>query len=147
MIIGVMILITLFVPYAALYWFVILWPLEAIIGVGTYAILWAYFPDHQNYARFQILTPGVIMGSVFLGIFNMLFGIVIVLYCMGKTMKKGVILSALLTFFFPLYQAFLYLPQLYELEILEYIGPIPIQLIIGLIIAKRYGPQEIDSPW
>jgi hypothetical protein len=147
--IGVMILITLFIPYAALYWFTIFLPveMEAIVGVGIYAILWAYFPDHHNYARFQIFTLGIIMGSAILGIFNILFGIVVVRYCMGKTKKRNVDLSALLTFFFPLYQAFLYLPHLYELGILEYIGPIPIQLIIGLIIAKRYGPREIDSPW
>ena len=144
-----MILITLFIPYAALYWFTIFLPvgMEAIVGVGIYAILWAYFPDHRNYARFQIFTPGVVMGSVILGIFNILFGLVVVRYCKGKTRKMSVILSALLTFLFPIYQAFLYLPHLFELEILEYIGPIPIQVIAGFIIAKRYGPQEIDSPW
>ncbi len=146
-IIAIMATVTLLVPYAVLYWFLI--GNEAIMGIGVYAVLWAVIlPTGHDNIVLRMLDPGVVWGGIMFGIFNILFGAIVVRYCQGKTARKWVILSGILTLVIPLCQAAIYIPYLASHgRVGDYIGPIPIQLVVGLFIARRYAPQTSDSPW
>lgn len=145
-IIAIMATVTLLVPYAILFWF--LMGTEAVGGVGIYAILWAIFPYHaHDNIVLWILDSRVIFGGAIFGIFNILFGAEVVRYCKGTTARKWLILSGILTLVIPLYQAIIFFPYLARTGHAQYIGPIPIQLVVGLFIAKRYAPKTSDTPW
>jgi len=60
---------------------------------------------------------------------------------------KKMLIAGVLTFTIPLYQAFLFLPHLLMIGHLYYIGPMPIQLIVGILIARKYSPKPADVPW
>jgi hypothetical protein len=159
------ILITLFTPFAVFYY--VLAGNMASMGPNIiYALLWAYIPSanldlagtsifgiflpidpSSVFYGFHILNPLVLLWAPVNGFFNILFAVQVIRYIQDKTSMKKTIIAGVLTFTIPLYQAFLFLPHLLMIGHPYYIGPIPIQLVVGLLIARKYGPKSVDAPW
>jgi len=159
------ILITLFVPFAVFY-YVLAGNMASIGGNIIYALLWAYIPPSANwdlagtsifgifllidpssvFYGLHILNPLVLLWAPVNGFFNILFAVQVIRYIQDKTSMKKTIIAGVLTLVIPLYQTFLYLPYLLAIG-LYFIGPIPIQLVVGLLIARKYGPKPADAPW
>ena len=161
----VWILITLFVPFAVFYY--VLAGNMASMGPNIiYALLWAYIPSanldiagtsifgiflpidpSSVFYGFHILNPLVLLWAPVNGFFNILFAVQVIRYIQDKTSMKKMLIAGVLTFTIPLYQAFLFLPHLLMIGHFYYIGPIPIQLIVGILIARKYSPKPMDAPW
>ena len=164
-VLGTWILITLFAPFAVYYYIIIL--NSSTIGTIVYALLWAYLPDNSNpdiggssilgqilpvqpdsaFYGYHILNPGALLYAPVFGFFTILFAVQLVRYIQGKTSARKTIIAGLLTFAIPLYQIYLFAPYLLMVGHPFFIGPIPIQLIVGIIIAKKYSPKPLDKPW
>ena len=162
----VWILITLFVPFAVFY-YVLAGNMSSIGGNIIYALLWAWIPPSANldlagtsifgiflpvdpssvFYGFHILNPLVLLWAPVNGFFNILFAVQVIRYIQNKTSMKKTIVAGLLTFAIPLYQIFLFAPHLMLIGDPVYIGPIPIQLIVGILIARKYSPKPVDVPW
>ncbi len=160
------ILVTLFVPTAIFFWLIA--GNMALVGSTVYSLLWIYSLDVPNYDFMgtsifgiflpvdpssvffgvHILNPLILMWVPLYGGFNILFAVQVVRYVKGKASARSSILLGLLTLAMPLFEAVVYLPHVLAYDIyLPYLGPIPIQLIIGLIIMKKYAPKPLDTPW
>ncbi len=140
--------------------------MASIGGNMIYSVLWAYIPPSANWELagtsifgiflpvdpssvfygLHILNPLILVWIPIFGFFNILFAVLVIRHIQGKTSMRKTIIAGLLTLAIPLYQTFLYLP--YLLTIGPYfIGPIPIQLIMGILIARKYSPKPVDVPW
>ena len=159
------ILITLFAPFAIFFWMIV--GNTAAIGDIVYAFLWAYIPEGASndisgpsifgirlpieptsiFSGFHILDPLVLQWVPIFGMFNIFFAVQVVRHTQEKVSFRQVLIIGLLTLAFPLYQTIIYGSQILRYESYFYAGPIPIQLIIGLIIAKKYGPKPLEAPW
>ena len=140
--------------------------MASIGGNMIYSILWAYIPPGANWELagtsifglflpvdpssvfygLHILNPLILMWIPMYGFFNILFAVLVIRHIQNKTSMKKTIIAGLLTLAIPLYQTFLFLPYLLTIGP-YYIGPIPIQLIVGILIARKYSPKPVDAPW
>ena len=161
----VWILVTLFVPSAIFFWMVA--GNMALIGGTVYSLAWVYTIGSTNYDfmgtsflgiflpvdsssvvyGLHILNPLVLMWVPLFGIFNILFSVQVVRYVKGKASYRLSIILGLLTLAMPLYQTAIYLPYVLAYSYFPYTGPVPIQLIIGLLMMKKFGPKPLDAPW
>jgi hypothetical protein len=161
----VWILVTLLVPIGIYFWMIA--GNMALIGGIVYSFLWLYtigpanldfdgtsifgiyIPVDANsiFYGIHILNPLVLIWVPFFGLFNILFAIQVVRHTKGKASLKSTIVVGLLTLAMPLYQTTIYLPIVLRYSYFSYTGPIPIQLILGLCIIKKYSPKPIESPW
>ncbi|MFW9892145.1 MAG: hypothetical protein ACFFFO_08085 [Candidatus Thorarchaeota archaeon] len=160
------ILITLLVP-VSIYFYIIAGNM-AVMGYGIpYALIWTYIPYGANldlvgtsilgiylsidpnsiFSGLHILHPLVMMWVPVYGGFNILFAVQVVRYSKGKTSLRNTIIAGLLTLAIPLYEVAIFLPYMLSDGYLRIIGPIPIQLIVGLILIKKYGPKPLATPW
>jgi len=160
------ILVTLFAPFADFY-YTIAGNMATIGNTIIYALLWAYIPYDNNHDLggasifgmtlpynpdsvlngFHIMNPYILSWIPIFGFSTILFGVLLVRYIQGKTVLRKMIIAGLLAFAIPLYQLYLFVPHLLLIGRPFYIGPIPIQLIVGILIAKKYGPKPPDKPW
>ena len=160
----VWILITIFAPFAVYYY--IIAGNMALMGGSVYALLWAYV-SLNNYAYrgtsflgiflpvdetsifygLHILNPLILSWVPVYGLFNIFFAVQVVRFGQEKTSTKKTILAGLSTLIFPLYEVILFLPYIISTGHLYYIGPLPIQLIVGLFIIWKYRPKPLDTPW
>lgn len=161
----VWILVTLLVPIGIYFWMIA--GRMSLIGCNIYSMLWLYTVSSTNrdfmgtsifgvylpvdsYSvvyGLHILNPLVLMWAPVFGIFNILFAVQVVRYTKGKATLRSTILVGLLTLAMPLFQTLIYLPDALKYWDIPYIGPIPIQLIVGLCIVKKYSPEPLETPW
>ncbi len=158
------ILITLFAPIAV-YYYIIAGNI-ALMGGNVYAFLWALTPSHDPVFRgasflgilfpvddtsifygIHILNPLIMSWVPVYGLFNILFAVQVVRFIQGKTSTNRAILAGLSTLILPLYEVLLFVPYLLSIGHLSFVGPIPIQLIVGLFIIWKYRPKPLDTPW
>ncbi|MHA1137585.1 MAG: hypothetical protein ACTSSE_13960 [Candidatus Thorarchaeota archaeon] len=160
------ILVTLFAPFADFYYTIT--AVASTMGSPIiYALLWAYIPVNINpdiggssilgkilpvdpgnvFYGFHIFNPAVMAYVPVFGFFTILFAFQLIRYVQDKTPLRKTIIAGLLTLAIPLYQIYLFAPYLLMIGHLSFIGPIPIQLIVGILIAKKYGPKPPDKPW
>jgi hypothetical protein len=134
---------------------------EWIVDVSIIAVLWVYLPSYwdMNTGAFgimggglHILNPSATVLSLMFTIFNLIFAYQVIRFCKGETSKRSAIIPGVLSLVLPLLMAW----QGYSMYVIEfmlgtgsfvYIGPIPIQLIVGLILMRLFGPWEIETPW
>ncbi len=160
------ILITLLVPFSV-YFYIIAGSMSAFGYSMPYALLWTYIPYGANldlvgtsifglflsvdpnsiFSGLHILNPLLMMWAPIFGGFNILFAVQVVRYTKGKSSLRKTIVASLLTLAIPLYQIIIFVPYMLSLGYLRIIGPIPIQLIVGLILVRRYGSKPLTSPW
>ncbi len=159
------ILISLLTPFAVFFWTLV--GNSATIGNLVYALLWAHIPAGANnsipgttifgidmqvnpesiFYGFHILDPLVLQWIPLFGIFNITFLIQVIRCTREKVSIRSTLITGILTLVIPLFQTITYWQQLITIDQYYYFGPIPIQLIIGLLIVKHYGPRPIDTPW
>lgn len=160
------ILITLFAPFADFY-YTIAGNMASMGHNIIYALLWAYMPYSANhdlggtsifgiilpvdpgsmFYGFHILNPLILLWIPVFGFSTILFGVQVIRYIQDKTSMRKTIIAGLLTFAIPLYQIYLFAPHLLLIGDPFYIGPIPIQLIVGILLVRKYGPKPLDKPW
>ncbi len=117
------------------------------ISIAITALFWAIFPPTSPTSGFQILDAHWLPGSLSLGFFNILFAFFVIGYIRGKSSKRKMLAAGAMTIIIPMIAFFSVLPYMILNEYFVYIGPIPIQLAIGLFLMRSLGPQEPTTPW
>ena len=139
---------TLFAPTGAYYWGAGGSSTEGKqILVMIHAMIWAIMPRYAFNSGFQILTNEILAMGVFLNIFNIIFAVQVIRYCSGNTTRVKLILSGLATLIIPVFTLLTAIPMILETESIAYVGPIPIQLVVGLVIARIKGKPPVSEPF
>ena len=121
---------------------------DSIITVSIHAILWGIMPEQSSSSGSIIFGSYIIVGrGLFYGIFNIWFGFEVLRYFKDYNRKRTAILAGVLTIAYPLALAIISWPWIRFSETFVYMGPIPIQLVIGLLLMKYFGEPEIREPW
>jgi hypothetical protein len=152
-------------PFAIFFWTIV--GNFATVGNLVYALLWAFIPEGANnsipgttlfgidlhvnpdslFYGFHILDPMVLQWVPLFGICNVIFLIQVIRHIREKASFRSTLVAGVLTLVIPFFQTITYWRQLITIDSYYYFGPIPIQLIIGLLIVKIYGPKPIETPW
>ena len=142
----IMTLVTLLAPNAMIPWTISYnYNFQTIVGGAMFAILWVVLPPDAFPSGFLFLNPYYVILGVILGAFNILFGVQVYRFCKKKTSWKRAILSGVLTLAIPFVFVVIFIYPLLANPV--YIGPIPIQLIVGLIIVRLLKTEEKETPW
>jgi hypothetical protein len=138
-----MVIATLFAPYGVYFESLS----DSIISVSIHAILWGTLPEY-NVSGSIIYDSYIIIGrGIFYGIFNIWFGFEVIRYFKDYTRKRAAIVAGVLSIVYPLAWAIISWPWIIFSGTFVYIGPIPIQLVIGLLLMKYFGEPKIHEPW
>ncbi len=162
----VMLFATLFVPTANLQGPGYMQANEYVMTVRVTALIWAMDISYwiinsqvgisiAGFSIFGILDPFWMLITVIYSAFNIVFAIQVVRFCRNQTSKRLALLAGVLTIVFPLifdpYGAYLGIQDMIDFTmrsgLLLYVGPLPIQLIIGLVIMRYAGPWKLTKPW
>ncbi len=156
----IMLFVTLFIPTNNLMGSLDFMANRFVIIVRVTALIWTIDVSYWiinsqvgiSLADFSILNPYSMFAAVIYSVFNIIFAVQVVRFCRGQTSKRLTIFIGILTLLFPLvfFTFWIYPEILTFIErsgLLLYIGPLPIQLIIGLIIMRYAGPWKVTKPW
>jgi len=117
------------------------------IYVAITALFWAIFPPVAPASGFQILDGYWLQGSLPLGFFNIVYAFQVMRYIRGKSGKWKTLAVGVMTLVVPLIAFLSVLPRMISRAVFVYIGPIPIQLVIGLLLIHLLPPEEPTKPW
>jgi hypothetical protein len=117
------------------------------ISVAIVALIWAIFPPSSPTSGFQILDGNWLQGSLPLGFFNIVFAFQVIRFIRGKSSKVKTLAVGVMTIIIPMIAFFGMLPYMISRQIFVYVGPIPIQLVIGLFLMRFFAPEEPTTPW
>jgi hypothetical protein len=113
------------------------------IYISIIAITWVYLPPDQGITVFGIssggfiiLNPAVILTTSIFWVFHALFALYVIRYYQERISKRSVLLIGGFTLLLPLMNTIQALEFLWRSELIVYIGPIPIQLILGLLLIR-----------
>jgi len=118
---------------------------EFRISIAVYALLWAI--DPPGAMGFQILNYWALSMGLSLGFFNILFAFQVVRYTREEAGRMSTLLAGCLTLVLPFMSLAVTLPYMIMNSYYVYIGPIPIQLITGLLLMKVARKPEPTKPW
>jgi hypothetical protein len=96
---------------------------------------------------FQFLNYWALSMGVPLGFFNILFAFQVIRYTREEAGRMSTLIAGCLTLVFPFLSLAMTLPYMIMNSYFVYIGPIPIQLIIGLLLMKMARRPEPTTPW
>jgi hypothetical protein len=141
---SIMVFVTLFAPFGVYFHSVRNFTVE----VSVHAILWGTRPD-LNYSGSSILFDIFItfVWGLYYGIFNIWFGFEVIRYFNDYTRKRRAILAGVLSIAYPMIWAIISWGWISYSDTFVYIGPIPIQLVIGLLLMKYFGEPQLHEPW
>jgi hypothetical protein len=112
------------------------------------ALVWSFGSGNTYYnSGLFVFEPLHILGYLSLTFFQIVFGVLVVRYCQDKCSRGWVDLVAIASIAFPVLVLALKIPTYIALHVLAYDGPVPIQLIIGLLLVKSHKVPGSDSPW
>ncbi|MFW9843184.1 MAG: hypothetical protein ACFFEV_01280 [Candidatus Thorarchaeota archaeon] len=117
------------------------------VSVTTYALFWAIYPPTSSPSGLQVMTYYSLSAGLPLGFFNIIFAFQVIRFIRGRSSKRKTLVVGALTFVIPIISLIIALPAMISFGVFVYIGPIPIQLAIGLILMHFAGPKEVTSPW
>ncbi|MGY5872401.1 MAG: hypothetical protein RTV72_09160 [Candidatus Thorarchaeota archaeon] len=117
------------------------------ISIAIVALFWAIFPPSSPTSGFQILDVIWLQGSLSLGFFNIVFAFQVIRFIRGRTGKGRTLAVGAMTIIIPLIAFFGSLRFMINRGVFVYIGPIPIQFIIGLLLMRFLAPKEPTKPW
>lgn len=121
---------------------------NSILTVSLHAILWGIMPEDFVYNGSILFDMYIIIGrGVFYGIFNIWFGIEVIRYFNDYTRRRMAILSGILSLIYPFAMVIISWPWLHTSTTFEYLGPIPIQFVVGLLLMKYFGEPKLREPW
>ena len=113
------------------------------IYISIIAITWVYLHLDKGITVFGIssegliiLNPTAIITTSIFWVFHALFALYIIRYYQEQTSKRSVLLIGGFTLLLPLMNTIQALDFLRMSGLIVYIGPIPIQLIIGLLVIR-----------
>ena len=141
----IMVLVTLIPPYTTL--------LSGFgghdhhVSISIHALLWAIFPPEFSFGGLQVLNLNALSFGIPLGFLNIVFAFQVVRYFRGETSRRRTLLAGISTLIIPFASLMMALPFMLSSGVYVYIGPIPVQLITGLILVYSVGPKEPTSPW
>ena len=115
------------------------------VSTAVYALLWAI--DPPGTFGLQVLNGPALSMGIPLGIFNILFAFQVVRYTREEVGKTSTLLAGVLTLVLPLLSLILTLPYMITYSQFVYIGPIPIQLITGLVLMRVARQPDLTQPW
>ena len=118
------------------------------VDIAMYALFWTIYPSGFPWGGLQVLTYYSLTAGLSLGFFNILFAFQLIRYIRGKTSRKRTLVVGALTLVLPMYSMTVALPIMLLSGNFSFIGPIPIQLITGLLLMRVAGPpEEPTTPW
>ncbi|MHA1949905.1 MAG: hypothetical protein ACXAAO_13750 [Candidatus Thorarchaeota archaeon] len=141
----IMILVTVIVPIGYIPAGAIILLIPSIHVYGTFGLFWFLGSGFDINTGFHFLQPPLMVYTLFLSIFNILYVLQVVKYYQGKTTNQRVLLVGAVSLIYPallvlITAAIVLLP----LQMIHVIWPIPIQFIIGLILLYKIpGPELI----
>ncbi|MBN2230660.1 MAG: hypothetical protein JW779_13810 [Candidatus Thorarchaeota archaeon] len=140
----IMVITTLFAPFGV-YAFSVR---NSILTVSIHAMLWGIMPDSSGDTELILFGTYIIIGrGLFYGIFNIWFGIEVIRYFNDYSRRRMAIRLGILSLVYPFAMAIISLPWLLHSTTFEYLGPIPIQFVVGLLLMKYFGEQKPLGPW
>ena len=117
------------------------------VDVTIVALFWRVDLFELSQASFQVFTFLSVFAGVSFGFFNIIFAFQVIRYIRGDTTRKKTLVAGVLTLISPIIMLLAAWPIMFEYGIFPYIGPIPIQLAIGLLLMRFAGPKEVTTPW
>ncbi|MFW9919648.1 MAG: hypothetical protein ACFFED_08615 [Candidatus Thorarchaeota archaeon] len=132
---------------------------EIVRGAAIVALLWicrlSYWMIDSSTGilieGMDIVNPIFMLSAFIISIFNILFAIQVVRFCQSKSSKGIAFVLGILSLIFPVVfnppWAYEYVLDFLRAGLPIYYGPIPIQLIIGLLIMRYAGPWKVTEPW
>jgi len=117
------------------------------VSVAVYALFWAIYPQDSSMRGLQVLNEYALPTTLPLGFFNIVFAFQVIRFTRGKASRRNTLLVGALTLVLPITSMIAALPAMVSSGFFVYIGPIPIQLITGLLLMHLAGPKEPVSPW
>ena len=138
-----MVVVTLFAPFGV-YFFSLS---ESTISVSIHAILWGIMPEVGASGSFFVDSYLIVGRGLFYGIFNIWFGFEVIRYINDYSRKRAAIIAGVLSLVYPLVMAITSWGWIVHSESFVYIGPIPLQFVIGLLIMKYFGEPKLHEPW
>ena len=115
------------------------------VHTAVYALLWAIDPPGAS--GLQVLNGPALSMGIPLGFFNILFALQVVRYTREEVGKTSTLIAAALTLVLPLLSLIVTLPYMITYSQFVYIGPIPIQLITGLLMMRAVRQPDPTQPW
>jgi hypothetical protein len=128
-----MIIVTLIVPFGIFPYAIGNGELEVTIN----ALLWVRYPDGSFYIPYYYLLE-----RWSYGICTLWFGVEVVLYTSNRDHRIIALFSGALSLVFPFLIGASFIPWMSDADVLTYVGPIPIQLVIGLLMMRFGGEQK-----
>ncbi|TFG99104.1 hypothetical protein E4H12_03865 [Candidatus Thorarchaeota archaeon] len=122
-------------------------------GIGysnlmIYSLIWSYSPDlYIPFALMPIFTLSNIWLTIPLTILNLAYIRQIIHHYRGKCTRYSAIWIGILSITIPTLIVLATTGILFPSGPLIFIGPIPIQFIVGLIFMFKYPGPEMTSPW
>jgi len=121
---------------------------NSILTVSMHAVLWGIMPGESGNTGSTLFDMYIIIGrGLFYGIFNIWFGIEVIRYFNDYTRRRMAIQSGIISLLYPFAMVIISWPWLQHSTTFEYLGPIPIQFIVGLLLMKYFGEQKPLEPW
>lgn len=118
------------------------------VETAIYSMIWVLRLQQGAFYTFHAFELAYTFTAVSTGIFSILFAIQVVRCFKGDASRKLVHILGILTMLFPVV---LGIPMMFtaleRYEVLLYMGPIPIQLAVGILFLRKTEPVMITSPW
>ncbi|MGD2072206.1 MAG: hypothetical protein PVG65_01805 [Candidatus Thorarchaeota archaeon] len=111
-----------------------------INGIVFIATLWGIGPIGSSDIQFHVFLSYDIIPTFLLSVPNIIFSGQIVRYLMGKTSHQRTLIFGILGFLFPFIITINLMIAILLHGYLAYAGPLPFQIIIGLILMKYLEP-------
>jgi hypothetical protein len=140
----IMVLTTLLAPFGV-------YPFSVrrdVLTVSMHALLWGIMPEEFGYHGSIVFYMYVIIGrGLFYGIINIWFGIEVIRYFNDYTRRRMAIRAGILSLIYPFAMVIISWDWLQYSTTFEYLGPIPIQFVVGFLLMKYFGEQEPIELW
>ena len=111
-----------------------------IYGIVFIATLWGIGPIGSSDIQFHVFLLYDIIPTFLLSVPNIVFSGQVVRYLMGETSYKCTLIFGILGFLFPFIITFNLMIAILLYGYLAYAGPLPFQIIIGLILMNYLKP-------
>jgi hypothetical protein len=119
----------------------------AHVPITIYALFWAIYPPESSMSGLQVLNYYALPTGLSLGVFNIAFTFQVIRFIRGAASRRNTLLVGALTLAIPIISLIAAWPAMALSGVFVYIGPIPIQLVTGLLLMYLAGPKESTSPW
>lgn len=116
-------------------------------GVGIWAVVWRLLKGVQD-DTFELIIVDIEHPFDNIGVFLMMssisviFAVQVVRYCNGKTSGRSTVFLGVLSILQPFILSYSVIMNFLRWGVFIYMGPIPIQFVVGLILMKLVPPPE-----